>query len=550
LDDPFPAFNGEAGWTVASIPAIGEWPGEQTLQAISGFLERAVAYARRRPAAVLTWLLGLHLVVWTLVPMLVSANLQLDLAEDLALGREWQLGYWKHPPLPWWLADLAYHIVGHVNVVYVLGPLAVVICFYAVWLLAREIVGEFEGLIAVVALEAIHLYNFSAVKFAHDQLQLPFWALTGLFFWRAIVRGRTLDWILAGVFLAGAFWSKYAVFALAATLGLVLLLDPFARRSWRTPGPYVMAIVFVVIVAPNVWWLVQNDFLPLRYVDSRAVAVAHWYQYLVFPLAWIGGQALYLLPALALLAFLYLPRRSTARPAPGERAAFNRRYVAALALGPFAVTTVIAAVLGRQPIALWGYPLWSFLPLALVVLMPPAFDLAHLRRFAAAAIAALVAVPAAFVAAELGEPLIRDRPKATQFPGRTLAETITRTWRERTGRPLAYVGGALLYKKEDGTWREVPGAGQFAANNVAVYSPDRPRVVVNGELKLSPWIDPADLDRRGAVLVWQWPENVLPENLKRAFPRAELQPPVVLKRHTLVPRRPEVVNYAIVPPNP
>ena len=31
-----------------------------------------------------------------------SHNLQLDLVEDLALGREWQLGYWKHPPLPWW----------------------------------------------------------------------------------------------------------------------------------------------------------------------------------------------------------------------------------------------------------------------------------------------------------------------------------------------------------------------------------------------------------------------------------------------------------------
>ena len=53
-----------------------------------------------------------------------------------------------------------------------------------------------------------------------------------------------LDWMLAGVFLAGAFWSKYAAFALAATLGLILLFDPFARRAWRTPGPYVMAAAF------------------------------------------------------------------------------------------------------------------------------------------------------------------------------------------------------------------------------------------------------------------------------------------------------------------
>ena len=69
-------------------------------------------------------------------------NLQLDLLEDLALGKEWQLGYWKHPPLPWWVADLLYRVTGQIDAVYVLGPLAAVICFYAVWRLAREVTDE------------------------------------------------------------------------------------------------------------------------------------------------------------------------------------------------------------------------------------------------------------------------------------------------------------------------------------------------------------------------------------------------------------------------
>jgi hypothetical protein len=96
----------------------------------------------------------------------------------------------------------------------------------------------------------------------------------------------------------------------------------------------------------------------------------------------------------------------------------------------------------------------------------------------------------------------------------------------------------------------VPGAGQFSANNVAVYSPDRPHVIVNGELALSPWIDVADLERRGAVLVWQSQEKELPENIRRQFPRAELQPPLPLARHTLYPRRGELVHYALIPPRP
>src|SRR5262249_52917428 len=209
--------------------------------AADGSIARLVAAARRRPGRTLAVVLALHLVVWTLLPILLCPNLQLDLVEDLALGKEWQLGYWKHPPLPWWTADLLYRLSGQLDAIYVLGPLAAVACFYAVWLLAREVTSERHALIAVLALEGIHFYNFSVVKFAHDQMQLPFWAFTALFFYRALVRGRLLDWALAGAFLAGAFWSKYAAFALAAALGLFLLGDPFARRAGRTPGPFLLA---------------------------------------------------------------------------------------------------------------------------------------------------------------------------------------------------------------------------------------------------------------------------------------------------------------------
>src|SRR5262249_48442052 len=46
---------------------------------------RAVAVARQRPGLVLAWVLGLHLIVWTLLPILLCPNLQLDLVEDLAI---------------------------------------------------------------------------------------------------------------------------------------------------------------------------------------------------------------------------------------------------------------------------------------------------------------------------------------------------------------------------------------------------------------------------------------------------------------------------------
>jgi 4-amino-4-deoxy-L-arabinose transferase-like glycosyltransferase len=501
---------------------------------MGGTLDRLVAFARRRPGAVLASVLALHLVVWTLLPALLSENLHFDLVENLALGKEWQIGYWKHPPLPWWAGDLATRLTGRFEALYLLGSLSVLLCFYAVWLLAREVAGEFTALIAVLALEAINFYNFSAVKFSHDQIQLPFWAFTSLFFYRALIRGRLTDWALAGMFLAGAFWSKYAAFVLAATLGLFLLFDPQARRAWRTPGPWVMAAAFALVIAPNAWWLVHNEFMPFQFVDERARAAAHWYQYVLYPLQWTGSQALGLAPALALLALLYRRADLPWPPASDATAAFNRRYVTALALGPFLLTTVVATVLGRLVITRWGYPLWTFAPLALLLWLRPGDDPVRLRRYAAGAIAALLAYPLVYIAAEIGEPFLRDRQKGNQFPGQAMADAITRAWRDAYGTPLIYAGGT-----------------EIAVHNLAVYSPDRPHVLPHVTPKFGPWIDMNDLRRRGAVLVWEDgdPEARFDEWRKTLGP-FDIQPLLVLPRQTWHPVKPVGIGYAFVPPRP
>jgi hypothetical protein len=248
--------------------------------------------------------------------------------------------------------------------------------------------------------------------------------------------------------------------------------------------------------------------------------------------------------ALLALALVGVPRAAPARNRPADgAAAFAQRYVAVLALGPFVLVTLGAALSGRLPVALWGYPMWTLLPLAVLQWFRPVADAARLRVLARACLAVLLAVPAAYAADELLEPFLRDRPKATQFPGRLLAQTITRTWHDATGAPLTYVGGADFPSS---------GAGEFTPNLMAVYSPDHPHVVAHGEPALSAWIDPADLDHRGAVFLWEAPDELpgLPDNIRARFPRAELQAPLVLPRQTLTPRSPAVVHYAIMRPRP
>ncbi len=498
-----------------------------------GLWVRVTALVRDRPGTVLAGILTLHLLIWTLLPLVTSKNLQLDLVEDLALGKEWQIGYWKHPSLPWLIADSFYRLFGDIHIVYLLGPLSVVVSVWAVWRLGNMVVTPAHALIAALALEGTHFYNYSSVKYAHDQCQLPFWALTGLFLYRAITLKGALNWTLAGAFLALAFWSKYAAVVLAGSIALFFLLDPTARHTLRTTGPCLMALSFAVVIAPQVWWLVTTGFLPFQYVDLRALAATHWFHYLEFPLRWSISQLFFIAPTLALVALVIwppvlLPRLSGAN-------GFPQRYITAIAAGPFILTTLIALWSGRLPVAMWGYPLWSFLPLSLLLWFKSHIEIApqRLTWFAMGFAGSLLGFPIAYATTHFGEPLVRDRPQAVQFAGRLLADTVTRAFREKTDSPLVYVTGT-----------------EFAANNVAVYSADHPHVVVRWNLKLSPWINPAELARRGAIIVLE-PQLVSAadrDSLLRVFPGAEFQTPLILPRATLVERRPIKIEWAIVPP--
>src|SRR5207237_5682183 len=127
------------------------------------------------------------------------------------------------------------------------------------------------------------------------------------------------------------FWSKYAAFPLAGSIALFMLFDPAARRKLRNPGPWLMAFAFFVVIAPNLTWLVETGFLPLRYVDARAKIATHWYQVFTFPLQWTASQLFFLAPAIGLM-LLALIGGSAARTPADEKSAFARRYLAMLAL--------------------------------------------------------------------------------------------------------------------------------------------------------------------------------------------------------------------------
>jgi 4-amino-4-deoxy-L-arabinose transferase-like glycosyltransferase len=450
-----------------------------------------------------------HAAVWTVLPATLYPNLPLDLIEALTYGREWQLGYDKLPPLPWWVIEVAYRAFGVDTVYYLISQITVLAAFALVWILARRLVGPAGALVAVLIVDGLHYFNFTAAKFNHDVIQLPFWALAGLAFHGALRTGRMRDWCLLGLAGGLALWAKYFVVMLALPMALFLVLDRDARPALRSAGPYVAALIALAIALPHLVWLVENDFLPFRYAEARAAPVRGLIDHVVHPLAFVVGQIVWLLPSGLIALPLVWPRRPAQKPAVDN---FDRRIVAMLTFGPAALLIAGSVISGRGLITMWGYPFWLFLGLWLVIATGSAIERARLRRIALAwaAVTALYAV--AFIAQYGVLPFVDHRYRASVFPGGRLGVEISTRFRAATGTPLAYVIGSM-----------------WLGGNISRYSAERPRTLIDGRPERAPWIDLADLRRRGAVVVWSdGDRSTVPAVYAALAPAAEVQPPLTL----------------------
>jgi hypothetical protein len=162
----------------------------KTNGALAASMPGVISTIERRPQLAFGVFLLLHLLVWTALPALLYANLPLDLIEALIYGREWQLGYDKLPPLPWWMIEVLHRLVGCDAAYYALAQLAVIGAFAAVWLTARSIVGPIRALVCLLIIDGLHYFHYTAAKFNHDVIQLPFWAVAGYALHYALRRGH------------------------------------------------------------------------------------------------------------------------------------------------------------------------------------------------------------------------------------------------------------------------------------------------------------------------------------------------------------------------
>jgi hypothetical protein len=525
---------------------------------ISRSLEAIADAIERRPLRAFAGFLALHFAVWTILPALLYPNLRLDLIEALIYGREWQLGYDKLPPLPWWLVEIVWRVFHADIALYALSQLVVVGSFAVIYVLARKFMPPVAGLVAVLFLDGLHFFHEASTQFNHNVVILPFWALAGLSLHAALRASNAreangprvtpisanLNWALFGFSLAAGLWSKYFIVVLIAPCALFLLVDRDARKSLATPGPWIAVAVALVVASPHLLWLFQHDFQPFAYADGRSDPRRGWTDHLWHPLLFAAIQFAFLLPSFFIVGPLLRTRwrdraegnAPIAAPcfplAVFSYDAFDRRILAWLTFGPFVTVMLMSAVSGRGAQPMWGYPIWLFLGVFIVAECGRAIAGRLLGEIAALWATVFLIFTAAFAIDNSGLRVTRENYRATLFPGKILADDLTAKFKAATGRDAAYVIGPA-----------------WEGGNVAHYAPSRPRLLLDADPARAPWIDLADLKAKGAIVVWGDPTPArLPDEYHNIAGGATLGPPIVLRLHRLGTEY--AVGWGILRPEP
>jgi hypothetical protein len=441
----------------------------------------ALSDPARRERAVIAVLVG-YVALWTLYGALAKAgqDIHADMSEQFALGREWALGYPKHPPLAMvvvraWFAvfpasDWAYYLLAMAN-----AGLAL----WIVWRLTGRFLDGDKRVVGLALLTLVPFFNFHALKFNVNAVLLPLWAATTLWFLRSFERRRLLDAALAGLCAAAAMYGKYWSVFLLLGLGIAALADPRRAAYFRSPAPWVTIAVGALALAPHAAWLVANDFAPFSYavVTHGAGSLASTMR---AALGYFAGSTAYVAAPLVVVLLAAKPSRAVladmAWPAAPER------RLAALAFwAVLLVPVLVAPAMGVRLVSLWSMPAWTLLPVMLLASPLTAIS----RRDAVGIVTLAAAFP--FVMVALAPAVAFVLHRAGLPPGAAhssvLAEPVERLWRETTAAPL----------------RLFSGFDEFT-DGVAFYLPSHPRAVHVLDGTASQALE-ADIGRDGIALL-------------------------------------------------
>ncbi len=385
----------------------------------------------------------------------IGGDLHQDVLETWSLGRSFDWGSSKHPPLMAWTARAWTIVFPLTNWSFNLLALTnSAVGLWAVDLITHRFARGDKRLIVLLLLMLLPVYQLHAQRFNANAILLSTWPLATYCFLRSF-ETRAPGWAMAaGAAGALAMLGKYYSVFLIGSFAIAALLHRERRAYYTSSAPWIASATGLAALAPHIYWLATTGAQPFAYAIERHSGKAlgpALIEATGFLLA-MGG-----LIAIPGLIWLVMARPRLSRLLddifkldPGLQ------LLSSISIGTIVLPALVSAVFGTDMPPLWGL---QGVFLFVVVIVCGASYQAPRERTANLLVAAVgVAVLAAFVAAPLHALYRNYFPlhEGRNFYQPAVAE-LTRQWHALSDTALPAVGG------DEGL--------AFAA---AFYSPDHP----------------------------------------------------------------------------
>src|SRR3982075_1620590 len=206
--------------------------------------------------------------VWLafLVIAYIGGDLHSDVLETWTLGRRFEWGYSKHPPLMGWVARAWTSVFPLTNWSFQL--MALVNAAFALWtidLISRRFVKGDKRMIVLLLLMLLPIYQFHAQRFNANAVLLAAWPLTTYCFLRSF-ETRQVGWaVAAGATAALAMLGKYYSVFLVGSFVFAAICHPQRRAYFGSLAPWVSTIAGFAALGPHLHWLAVTGAPPFAY---------------------------------------------------------------------------------------------------------------------------------------------------------------------------------------------------------------------------------------------------------------------------------------------
>ena len=378
-----------------------------------------------------------HLIIWTLVPSISNINLPLDTIEALAWGSNLSWGYGKHPPLSALTVEIIYNFFGNRDwAYYFLSQIFVIIAFIFVWKFAKLIFkNNFFSLCSVLLLEGIYFYNFTTPEFNVNVCQLPFWALSVYYSYKALMYKKNSDFVLMGIFISLGFLTKYLFLYLIIAIKIAFIIEIMKNKKFHLRY-LIPGFIFIIFLIPHLFWLIENNFASILYAVQRTgIQEGNFLPNISNPIIFILKQIGIMAPLLIIFFFLINKRNLNF-----FKIRKKNLFLLIINLIPIILIFFTSVITGAKIRSMWMTPFYLFLGVLLVYSFQDFILKKNFSKFLTTFLIFYILSPLTYAYVSIANDF-----KRTDYPGREIADLVQRKWDKNFRNEILIVVGDEWY---------------------------------------------------------------------------------------------------------